>query len=195
MSSTSLKQILGGRNLYLIGMMGSGKSETGPHIAQKLGYRFVDTDLVIEKAVKKSITQIFEEDGECAFREIETQVLKEIGKLYSLVIATGGGIVTRSENWGILHQGIVVWLDPGPKRLLERLKKKNELEKRPLIANDDTSRAFEKLNQDRIPQYNEADLHISVQEESPKELSNLIAKNLISILNYSENQDGQRTIE
>ena len=89
--SMSLKQILGGRNLYLIGMMGSGKSITGPCLAQNIDYGFVDSDEVIEKVAHQSIEKIFQEDGEKSFRDIETKVLKEIGKHYSLVVSTGGG--------------------------------------------------------------------------------------------------------
>ena len=100
-------QRLSGRNLFLVVMMGCGKSRTGPHLAENLGYSFVDLDLVIEKVAKKSIFKIFEEEGEKEFRDIEAMVLQAVGERYSLVVATGGGVVTRSENWGVLHQGLV----------------------------------------------------------------------------------------
>ena len=76
--SMSLKQILGGRNLYLIGMMGSGKTLTGPCLAQNIDYGFVDSDEVIEKVAHQSIDEIFKEDGETIFRDLETKVLKEL---------------------------------------------------------------------------------------------------------------------
>ena len=94
------KPDLRGRNLYLVGMMGSGKSQTGLPLAKELGYGFVDMDSVIEQLTKVSIARIFEEEGEEGFRTIESQVLKEVGIRHSLVVATGGGVVTFPENWG-----------------------------------------------------------------------------------------------
>ena len=110
-TTPSLRQRLGGRSLYLIGMMGSGKSSTGRPLAERLGYGFVDADAVIEQVTGSNISEIFERDGEDHFRDLETQVLRSISERHSLVVATGGGIVTRSENWGMMHQGIVIWLD------------------------------------------------------------------------------------
>ncbi len=127
----SLKETLGGRNIFLIGMMGSGKSQTGPNLAKMINYAFVDTDDVIEKASKQNISDIFEKDGETGFRGLEKQVLKEISQHHSLVIATGGGLVTVPENWGILHQGIVIWLDLDLKRSIKRIQ--NDDKKRPLL--------------------------------------------------------------
>ena len=72
----TLKEKLGGRNIFLIGMMGSGKSKTGPDLAKIINYAFVDIDEVIEKASKQSIAEIFENDGETVFRNLEKQVLK-----------------------------------------------------------------------------------------------------------------------
>ena len=82
-SADSLIKALSGRIIYLVGMMGSGKSLTGPYLAKSLGYSFIDQDELIEKAAQLSITEIFEEDGEQGFRDVETQVLKEIGKSHS----------------------------------------------------------------------------------------------------------------
>tara|TARA_Y100001968_G_scaffold328512_1_gene375832 strand:+ start:1569 stop:2144 length:576 start_codon:yes stop_codon:yes gene_type:complete len=184
--SNSLKDILGGRNLYLIGMMGSGKSLTGPLLAKGIAYGFVDSDQVIEKAAKKTISEIFEDDGESSFREIETQVLKEIGQLYSLVVATGGGVVTRPENWGILHQGIVVWIDPGRNRLLSRLNLEDP--SRPMLNTNNSLSSFDQLYKDREVLYMEADLKIPVADESPEEVACKILDNLPAILNDSANQ-------
>ena len=98
-------------NIVLIGMPGCGKSTVGALLAEKTGRTFVDTDAEIEKLAKKSIPRIFAEDGEEAFRRLETQVLAEFGKQSGLVIATGGGCVTRSENDPLLHQnGRLFWL-------------------------------------------------------------------------------------
>ena len=104
-------KVIKGRSIFLIGMMGCGKSQTGPKLAQILSYKYIDLDSLIEKLAKKTINQIFIDSGEENFREIETNCLKEVIKIPSLVISTGGGVVTKPQNWGILRQGIIIWLD------------------------------------------------------------------------------------
>ena len=188
-----LQERLGGRNIFLIGMMGSGKSQTGPDLAKMLNYAFVDIDDVIEKASKQSITDIFEKDGEKGFREIEKQVLKETIQHHSLVIATGGGLVTVPENWGILHQGIVVWLDLDLKRSIKRIQ--SDGKKRPLLDNDDLCKTFSEIYESRKPMYLESDLRIQVEEQSPLEVAAMIAENLPTILINPETQGGLRTTE
>ncbi len=193
LTQQTLKEKLGGRNIFLIGMMGSGKSHTGPDLAKMINYAFVDTDNVIEKAAKKSIADIFEKDGETVFRDLEKQVLKEIGQHHSLVIATGGGLVTVPENWGILHQGIVIWLDLDLKRLIKRVESDNK--KRPLLNNDDLSHTFSQIYERRKPIYLESDLRIEVEEQSPFEVASMIVEHLPSILIDPENQPERHTTE
>lgn len=98
-------------NVVLIGMPGSGKSTVGKLLAKKLGKQFIDADTEIEKAADCSIPAIFTNFGEEHFRELETSVLAQLGKRSGLVIATGGGCVTKLENYSHLHQnGILIWL-------------------------------------------------------------------------------------
>lgn len=98
-------------NTILIGMPGCGKSTIGKRLAQISGKRFVDADAEIEKFAGKTIPEIFTESGEAEFRHLETQVLTHLGKQSGLVIATGGGCVTREENYDHLHQnGTIFWL-------------------------------------------------------------------------------------
>ncbi len=105
-------------NIILIGMPGCGKSTVSKMIAQKTGRRFADADIEIEVLAKKSIPQIFAVDGEDVFRAYETQVLANLGKQSGLVIATGGGCVTRQENYNHLHQnGTIIWLQRDTKDL------------------------------------------------------------------------------
>ena len=111
---------LRGRSIFLIGMMGSGKSSTGPVLAEILKYKYVDLDVLIEKLTKKTIDKVFSEEGEEYFRDLETQCLQEIIKLPSVVVSTGGGVVLKKENWGILRQGIIVWLDINKEIALNR---------------------------------------------------------------------------
>ena len=183
----TLKEKLGGRNIFLIGMMGSGKSQTGPNLAKLINYAFVDTDDVIEKASKQSISSIFEKEGEKVFRSIEKQVLQEISQHHSLVIATGGGLVTVPENWGVLHQGIVIWLDLDVTRSIRRLESDNK--KRPLLK-DNLSKTFTHIYDSRKPIYLESDLRIEVEDHSPYEVATLIAERLPSILITPKTQAG-----
>ena len=189
----TLKEKLGGRNIFLIGMMGSGKSQTGPVLAKMINYAFVDTDDVIEKASKQSISSIFEKDGEKVFRDVEKKVLKEISQHHSLVIATGGGLVTLPENWGILHQGIVIWLDLDLKRSIKRLE--SDKKKRPLLIGDDLAENFSQIYESRKPVYLESDLRIEVEDQSPYEVATMIAERLLSILIDPETQAERHTTE
>ena len=91
-------------NIALIGMAGSGKTTIGLQLAQMLNRRFVDMDEEIVKAAGKSITEIFDEDGEEVFRTLETQVLREFAPQSGLIIATGGGVVTRERNLPLLRK-------------------------------------------------------------------------------------------
>ena len=166
----SLRQRLGGRSLYLIGMMGSGKSSTGRPLAERLGYGFVDVDAVIEQVAGSSISEIFAREGEDSFRDLETQVLRSISERHSLVVATGGGIVTRSENWGMMHQGIVIWLDVERDQLLLRLQRDST--RRPLLQVNDPGEAVDSILGQRRPLYNEADLTVVIGTETADVVAN-----------------------
>lgn len=99
------------QNIALIGMPGCGKNTVGAALAEKLGRPLVDLDAEIVKMAKKTIPEIFAEDGEEAFRSWETRALAEFGKQSGFVIATGGGCVTRARNYPLLHQNSVLcWL-------------------------------------------------------------------------------------
>lgn len=98
-------------NIVLIGMAGCGKSTIGKILAEKCGKKFVDADEEIQKLANKTIPEIFAQDGDKAFRDMETQVLSELGKQSGLVIATGGGCVTKERNNPLLHQnGTIIWI-------------------------------------------------------------------------------------
>ena len=176
----SLKQRLGGRSLYLVGMMGSGKTSTGRPLAEQLGYGFVDADAVIEQAAGCSIPEIFKRDGEAGFRALESQVLNAIGQRHSLVVATGGGVVTQQENWGLLHSGIVVWLDVVPEQLMQRLRADSTV--RPLLQTVDPDAALNALLNQRRPLYAEADLTVVINQETPLAVADGILQLLPSLL-------------
>ena len=176
----TLKQRLAGRSLYLVGMMGSGKTSTGRPLAERLGYRFVDADAVIEQAAGCSIPEIFERDGEAGFRSLESQVLSAISQRHSLVVATGGGVVTQPENWGMLHSGIVIWLDVVPDQLLQRLNADSTV--RPLLQTADPEAALNALLNERRPLYAEADLTVVINDESPEAVADGILQLVPSLL-------------
>lgn len=124
------------QNLILVGMPGCGKSTIGPLLAQASGKTFRDSDERIVSLAGKPIPQIFAEDGEEAFRRWETAALEQLGRESGLVIATGGGCVTRERNYPLLHQnGIIVWL----KRELDQLPTQG----RPLSQCQSLSRMYE----------------------------------------------------
>lgn len=102
-------------NIILIGMPGCGKSTLGKLIAEQTGRKFADCDAEIVKTVGKSIPEIFAEEGEEGFRKHETAVLSDIASQSGLVIATGGGVVTRARNYPLMHQnGRILFLDIRP---------------------------------------------------------------------------------
>ena len=179
-ATLSLKQRLGGRSLYLVGMMGSGKTSTGRPLAEQLGYGFVDADAVIEQAAGCSIPEIFERDGEAGFRALESQVLNAISQRHSLVVATGGGVVTQQENWGLLHSGVVIWLDVVPEQLMQRLRADSTV--RPLLQTDDPDAALNALLNQRRPLYAEADLTVVINQETPLAVADGILQLLPSLL-------------
>ena len=129
-------------NIILVGMPGSGKTTVGTRLAAECGRTFLDADAEIEKAAGRPIPQIFSENDEEGFRAWETRVLAELGKRSGIVLATGGGCVTRPENYPLLHQnGTLFCLE----RRLDRL----STEGRPLSQ----LRTPEELYRQRKPLY------------------------------------------
>ncbi|MGA0022278.1 shikimate kinase [Synechococcus sp. CB0101] len=175
-----LRQRLEGLNLYLVGMMGSGKSTAGRHLAELLGYRFLDADSSIEQVAGRSIPEVFASEGEAGFRQLEAAVLNQIASWHSLVVATGGGVVTRPDNWGQLHQGVVIWLDAPEELLLERLS--SDPTPRPLLQADDPAARLAALLAERRPLYAQADLHIVQDGRAADQVAVQILEALPSVL-------------
>ena len=120
------------RNIVLIGLSGCGKSTLAPIIAEKLGFSLVDTDAEIVKKAGMSISRIFSEKGETAFREMETAEAYRCAALSGTVISTGGGMVLKEENMRALSEtGLVVFLDRSPEDIIG-----GDLSDRPLLAAD-----------------------------------------------------------
>ena len=179
-SHADLARRLAGINVYLVGMMGAGKSAVGRPLAQALGYRFLDADTALEQAAGRSIPTVFAEDGEEGFRTMETAVLDRIASFHSLVVATGGGVVTRPVNWGHLQQGVVVWLDAPEALLLARLRA--DPTPRPLLADADPAARLNALLASRRPLYAQADLHVSQGDGAPEAVARQVLEALPTIL-------------
>lgn len=160
--------------------MGAGKTTIGQILAAQLGYGFVDTDAVVQQLTKKSINQIFAEEGETTFRQIETKVLSEVCAYTRLAIATGGGIVLRRENWSYLHYGLIVWLDVPVEQLYSRLAEDST---RPLLQDPDPIGKLRSLLDERRSLYAEADLHITPRpEDTPNAIAAQVLEAIPSVL-------------
>jgi len=168
----SNRQLLQGVNLYLVGMMGAGKTTVGHLLAQRLGYSFLDTDNLISQAAGKSINEIFATEGEAAFRELETNVLSEVSSYKNLTIATGGGIVMSQFNWSYLQHGIVVWLDVPVEVLYSRLEGDRS---RPLLQNSNPLAKLQLILEERRPLYGNADVHVNINsQDTPEQVTMLV---------------------
>ena len=141
-------------NLYLVGMMGSGKSVTGKKLAALLQCGFVDLDQWIEDRYHRSINEIFEKEGEPFFRDAEAGLLKEASGAGPRVVATGGGTVLRRENVTLMRgTGKIVFLETSPDMLWERVKHKKD---RPLLKGLDPQGKLRQIFSSRQSFYEQA---------------------------------------
>ena len=143
------------KNLILIGYMGSGKTTIGKLFAQTYGYKFCDTDYLIEKQTKKKISDIFASKGEAYFRDLETHTLETIqGQLINTVLSTGGGMPCREENVRLLQSiGTVIFLKVSKETVISRLKEDTT---RPLLQGDHFEEKVEEMLAIRNPLYEKA---------------------------------------
>lgn len=127
------------RHVVLVGLMGSGKSTIGGALADALDWKFVDTDRVVEGREECSVAQFFASHGEGAFREIESDVLREVlANPIRQVVATGGGIVMAAQNRQLLREHEVIWLTASVETLTRRVEKGRA--DRPLLGDDARAR-------------------------------------------------------
>jgi shikimate kinase len=141
-------------NIYLIGMMGSGKTVTGKALAERLGFVFVDLDAEIQAREGRSIPEIFAGSGESYFRDAESSVLEHFSKKTGQVIATGGGLVLREENVRRMKKtGKVVLLKASPESLWQRVRYSKD---RPLLNKPDPFGTLRQILSDREAFYENA---------------------------------------
>lgn len=166
-------------NIVLCGFMGCGKTTIGKALAKALSFSFVDSDAVIEQTAGKTITEIFAEHGEAYFRGIEKSIIKSLSQQKGLVIATGGGVMLKSENAEALKKtGSVIFLDVSKDEVLKRLENDTT---RPLLQRPDRENAISELLIKRRPCYlDAADITVNadtcvetVTEEILKQLKNI----------------------
>ena len=160
---------LGKKNLCLIGLMGSGKSVIGKLLAQELRLRHYDSDKLIEKKLNKSINQIFTDQGESYFRNVEEDIVLSLMDKKSCVISLGGGsILSELTRKALFINSFSVYLKVNIEILYERLKKSK---KRPLIINKNIKEKLIHLTQDRNKYYRKANLIVNNLKNTEESLN------------------------
>ena len=160
--------------IALIGFMGSGKTTVGRLVASRLGYRFLDLDTLIVENAGKSIREIFDQDGEDVFRQIETEALYSLREMHRLVIATGGGAPIRQENQEFFENlADTFYLEVSYEEFLKRTGKDYS---RPLL--DRTEKQLKRLYESRLSIYRSLGRSISTNRKKPEEIAAKILKAL-----------------
>jgi len=152
------------KNVILTGFMGVGKTSVGTRLAKDLGYRFVDTDTLIEADQNMTITTIFAKFGEPYFREVEAKVIREVMARENQVVSTGGGAVIWDMNREAFKKaGFVVCLTARPEVIFERIKQETH---RPLLQTPDPLAKIKDLLAGRAKYYAQADIAIDTSDKS-----------------------------
>ncbi len=163
-----------GRVLILTGFPGVGKSAVGRALARRLGWGFLDLDEAVEAAAGRPIPRIFAEDGEEAFRELETRALEQALRAERLVVATGGGVLLRERNRELLQGRIVVNLRAPLPVCLERLRRSPA--ERPLLQGEDPAGAAARLYGARAPLYRAVPRQVDTEGRTPDEVAGEILR-------------------
>jgi shikimate kinase len=157
------------QNLALIGFMGTGKSSVGQMVAASLHFTFLDTDHDIEVRARKSIAEIFAQDGEPAFREWEHRIMQELTQRKKTVISTGGGLPADEANLASLKShAFVVCLWASPEKILERVRYQTH---RPLLNDPNPLAKIRSLLAAREPFYRQADVLLNTEMRSVREVA------------------------
>lgn len=183
------------KSLVLIGMMGAGKTSVGRQLAHKLGLPFVDADHEIETAAQATITEIFERDGEAAFRNGERRVIARLLEGPVCVLATGGGAFMHAETRAkIRERAISIWLRADLDLLTRRVGRRRD---RPLLHNGDPRAILADLLAVREPLYGEADVVIDSGDQTPDQVADAVIAGVRDFLARTADDAAglQRTIE
>ena len=153
--------------------MGTGKTSVGRLLAELLHFEFLDTDELIQTRTGRTITDIFAQDGEPAFRELERQVVHELSTREKTVIATGGGLPTNAENLKALKTfALVVCLWASPEKIWERVKNQSH---RPLLRDANPQQKIRTLLEARAPFYRQADVLMNTDGRSARAVAQQVA--------------------
>jgi shikimate kinase len=156
-------------NIVLTGFMGTGKTAVGRELSRLLNMKLVDVDTEIEKCEQMTINEIFKQFGELRFREIETEMIRELSERKDVIISTGGGAVLRQENVDILRkQGIIICLMATPETILKRTSHSSH---RPLLQVEDPFGKIKELLDFRRPFYEKADIMIDTDGKTPRQIA------------------------
>ncbi|MGC3957867.1 MAG: shikimate kinase [Verrucomicrobiota bacterium] len=157
------------QNIALIGFMGTGKSTVGRLLAEQLKFEFLDTDVLIEHRSGKKITEIFAQNGEPAFRQLEAQLVAELTSRTHTIISTGGGLPTNPANLESLKaHSLVICLWASPERIYERVREQSH---RPLLHDPDPLGKIRALLATREKFYKQADVLINSDLRSAREVA------------------------
>ncbi|HXF65612.1 MAG TPA: shikimate kinase [Burkholderiales bacterium] len=167
-------------NIFLVGLMGAGKTSVGKILARRLGKTFYDCDQEIERATGVGIPVIFEIEGEAGFRAREAKMLAELARRNNIVLATGGGAVLAEANRRLLAaRGTVVYLRAAPAQLWQRTRRDKN---RPLLQTADPLARLEQLYAERDPLYREiADIIVDTASQSPGRLAHKLERSLLEL--------------
>ena len=170
-------EMLGKRNIFLVGPMGSGKSAVGKCLARLLGAPFYDSDVEIERRTGVDIPYIFEKEGEAGFRQREREAIEALTAMEPIVLATGGGAVLLPENRQLLKaRGCVVYLETSVAQQVERVRLGRN---RPLLANTDPATKLAELMRERAPLYAEvADITVRTDDRKVR----AVAEDILRLL-------------
>ena len=169
-------------NIFLVGLMGSGKTTIGRSLAKKLNLRFVDADQEIETRTGASIPLIFEIEGEATFRQREADVIRDLTAQQGIVLATGGGAVLNETSRQLLRErGTVIYLRASVASILQRT---SHDKNRPLLQTADPRAKIEALSRERAPLYQEV-AHIIIETGRPNVHS--VVQNILSQLQNKPN--------
>ena len=156
------------QNIALIGFMGTGKSSVGQLLAATMHFSFLDTDHAIETRAGKTITEIFAQDGEPAFRQWERTVVQELAERKKTIISTGGGLAANEANLASLKtHALVVCLWSAPEKIWERIRHQTH---RPLLQCADPLEKIRTLLAARAPFYRQADVLVNTDLRSVREV-------------------------
>ena len=147
--------------------MGAGKTTVGIELAKKLSYKLIDTDQSIENDQSRKIKDIFSEDGEPFFRNLETLKLKELINEENAIISTGGGIILKDENKSILNDLFTIYLKADFENIFNRIKQDTS---RPLLLTDDPYNTAKDIFKSRQSIYESFKIHVCTDNMSPQQV-------------------------